>query len=850
MKILLLIGCLLSFGLAHAEPISGVKRTGFSLQQTSGLTSAQYLKVETLSDEVIHFEFSLTPPGVSTDDPITTTPFIQKRDYTGPSSYTESAQGIETARAKISVNNATGCLTVFDKAKGVTLTTVCAAHGASGSQGFTLTPEKMQNVYGLGEQFVKLGEANGDWIGKTRTPGGKYGNALPQFGGGYTENAQFPILYALGPDQTGYALYVDHVYKQTWDFQGSPWNLQTSGDSLRFYVILGDDLPSLRTRYMDLVGHPLVPPKKAFGLWVSEFGYRNWAEMEDKLRTLRLNHFPIDGFVLDAYWYGGFESNSINTEIGRLAWDEKNFPDPAGEVKRLESRNGIGLMTIEQSYLGQGNSTFPMMENPGYLAREGCSTCAPALTDDWWGKGGMIDWTNEPGAAFWHDQKRKPVLSDIGITFHWTDLGEPEMYDETSWYLGGTGISGHSQADVHNLYNFKWHESIYDGYVRNQTEKRHFILSRSGGPGIQRFGTALWSGDIGSNLPSLASHTNAQMHMSLSGIDYFGCDIGGFHREALQGDLNELYTRWFAQSALFDVPVRPHTDNGSKKNNTPPDRIGDMKSNLASIRLRYELAPYYYSLAHRAALYGEPLVPPLVYYYQNDLNVRTLADEKLIGRDLLVATALHFGEASRAVYLPAGDWVDYRSGAWIHSGGESLPDVAEYVNGVFGLPVFARAGAIIPVMEVDDQTMNMLGRRLDGTVAGDLQVKVFASANPSEFTLYEDDGVSVGYRSGKVRQTRISQKLSAMHATVTVSPATGSFDGASAHTQAIVQLITENTVAAAVSLNGAALTQFKTEELFRQARSGWYQPRRGLIEAKSESTRVSDQKVFDFQLAR
>ena len=87
------------------------------------------------------------------------------------------------------------------------------------------------------------------------------------------------------------------------------------------------------------------------------------------------------------------------------------------------------------------------------------------------------------------------------------------------------------------------------------------------------------------------------MHMSFSGIDYFGADVGGFHREALDGDLNELYQQWLADAAAFDVPVRPHTFNLARNNETAPDRVGDFKSNLANIRRRYELGPYYYSLA-------------------------------------------------------------------------------------------------------------------------------------------------------------------------------------------------------------------------------------------------------------
>ena len=87
----------------------------------------------------------------------------------------------------------------------------------------------------------------------------------------------------------------------------------------------------------------------------------------------------------------------------------------------------------------------------------------------------------------------------------------------------------------------------------------------------------MWSADIGTNIESLTTHMNAQMHMSFSGVDYFGSDIGGFHRGAInERDFDELYTIWVANSALLDVPVRPHTENLCNSKETAPDRTGDM----------------------------------------------------------------------------------------------------------------------------------------------------------------------------------------------------------------------------------------------------------------------------------
>ena len=92
-----------------------------------------------------------------------------------------------------------------------------------------------------------------------------------------------------------------------------------------------------------------------------------------------------------------------------------------------------------------------------------------------------------------------------------------------------------THSDLHNLYNLLWHQSIFAGYQRNHSQQRPFMLSRAGGAGMQRYGAGMWSGDIPARLENLAAHLNTQMQMSLSGVDYFGSDAGGFYRKSFEG---------------------------------------------------------------------------------------------------------------------------------------------------------------------------------------------------------------------------------------------------------------------------------------------------------------------------
>ncbi len=813
-----------------------------------------YLIVEFLDDDLVHFELSAFGPGPDASEPVYTTPMVYKTNYSGPSSLTDDGNGtLETPEIRVQVNTSSLCLTTTDKTKDpdVRLSTICPLNLDQPWKGITFTPESFTHAYGLGQEFITPGSSEGDWVGRVRSPGGEMGNAVVNWNGGLVGNTQFPIVYFAGIENDNYALFMDNPYRQKWDFTNNTWTAEMWGDWLRFFIITGPDLQDLRKDYMELVGHPLVPPKKMFGLWVSEYGFDNWEELEGKLSTLQGNHFPIDGFVLDLQWFGGIIPDSDDSPMGSLAWDLTNFSNPAGKITNLRDAEGIGIILIEESYISKNLTEHTELESRGYLARD-CETCGATYLDSnpWWGKGGMIDWSNDAAGSFWHDWKREPLI-ETGVIGHWTDLGEPEMYNNWAWYWGIPGDHKplHQQGDVHNLYNLKWSQSIYEGYIKNEHTQRPFILARSGAPGSQRYGVSMWSADIGSNLSSLATHLNAQMHMSMSGIDYYGADIGGFHRSALDGDLDEMYTQWFANGMAFDVPGRPHTENLCNCKETAPDRIGDLQSNLENLRQRYELSPYMYSLSHRAYLYGEPVIPPLVYYYQSDPNVREMGHEKLLGRDLLVAIVAAYGETERNVYLPEGNWFNYHTNEKFHSSGEWFGPFPEYFAGNFKLPMFARAGAIIPQMYVDDKTMNIIGKRTDGSRRDELIVRVYADDISSSFTLYEDDGETIAYQNGEVRTTVISQQPTGDGVTVTIEAASGSYMGAPTSRDNVVKLfINDPKSITGVILNGDGLPQYDTLAEFDAAYNGWYNAGNNLVVAKFGDMNITSTKTFEFRL--
>jgi alpha-glucosidase len=862
-------------------------------------TPSAYLVVEVLDDDLVHFEVG-NGAGPSAVQALYTSPMVFKGDYAGPSAFADQGNVLETRDMRLEVIPSNLCVRVQDKTKGnAYLTTLCPDDLDIPFKGLNIDPGPSQHVYGLGQQFKVLGSSDGDWTALGVREGEGFGNGFSGFQQAAVGNVQIPVIYATGGDGLNYAMFLDNVYKQRWDFTVSWWEVRMFGDQMRFYVMTGPDLPDLRADYLELTGTPPVPPRKAFGLWISEFGYDNWGQIDVLTSGLRENGFPVDGFVLDLNWFGGVVLNDpTKSRMGRLDWDQQGndgngyiFPTPGKEIQEYAADH-IGLTVIEESYLADTTDTFSQMPNDLSSYRRTDGRCDAAnqsntITDvqGFWGKGRMVDWSDPKAGKWIHDHRRFPNLVDKGVTAHWTDLGEPETFNASGCYEGvETTPAGlkNEHSDIHNLYNLLWNKSMWDGYYDRQGEPndlgqvnpRPFIVTRSGAGGTQRYGTAMWSGDIASNLQSLATHFNAQMHMSFSGIDYYGADTGGFRREVLpyndkagayRGYDEENYTQWFANAAWFDVPVRPHTDNEFIKVSTPyqtaPHLVGKKASNLANIRQRYELTPYYYSLAYRAHLFGEPVMPPLVLYFQDDPAVRRVGHEKLIGKDLLVAVVATYGEYERDVYLPAGRWANYHTHEWFRGSGVTLEDIPVYRDGILRLPVFARAGAIIPQMHVDAHTKDVFGHRKDGASPRDeLIVQVYADTTPSKFTLYEDDGTTLHYHANgrplyHHRTTQFSQQQTApdtvtvtIHAAIDVN-GSRPFAGAVNRRPNVVRLVVEDAEATAVALNGNALTQHPSCEALEAAANGWCNAGRNLILAKSEVMDVyGTDKTFTFSL--
>ena len=424
--------------------------------------------------------------------------------------------------------------------------------------------------------------------------------------------------------------------------------------------------------------------------------------------------------------------------------------------------------------------------------------------------------------------------------------------------------------DVHNVYNLMWNKSIWEGYKRNNAEinKRPFIMTRSGSGGTQRFGAGIWSADIASNLQSLATHMNAHMHMSMSGIDYFSSDAGGFRKEMMPGNdksgryrgyENEMYTMWLANSAWFDVPLRPHTDNDFSMAYAPsplwppyetaPYLVGKEYSNKMNIWQRYELIPYYYSLAYRAHLFGEAVMPPLVYYYQDDKRLRTVGHQKMIGPNIMVGIVAGHGEYERNIILPEDGWYNYHTNEYFD--GRQTPVINNfpvYMDEVLRVPTFVREGAIIPTMKVTNKTMDTFNHQQQGQIDLGMTLKIYQGPD-SQFTLYEDDGTTMSFNGDQVsydtKSTLLTQRNTSKGVLVTINKTEGQESTLLRNTQ--ISLVLNKKNAQSILLNGVTLAQLKDSSALDSANKGWVQQDNEVI-AKLGALDSTSKKEIEFVL--
>jgi alpha-glucosidase/alpha-D-xyloside xylohydrolase len=518
-----------------------------------------------------------------------------------------------------------------------------------------------------------------------------------------THGGTIPVPFLVGTD--GWALFVRGPWGEfdLRDGRGrfTPRADRRGREPLVLYLTGVPEPAVALAEYCRLTGHPVLPPKWALGYMQS---HRTLAGPDEPLRivkTFRDRKLPLDAVI---YLGTGYCPAGWNVGHGTFDFNPKTFDRPAETLNALHAANCKVVLHINHAPRGLHGAS--VREAPD----------APDHIGSYWGR-------------------HRPLVA-LGVDGWWPDDGD-ELPIEA---------------------RLARHRCYYEGPLQERPGERPWSLHRNGYAGAQRFGGWVWSGDVQSRWATLAAHVPVGLNHSLSLTPFWGTDVGGFvPTPELTG---ELYARWF-QFAAFTPLFRSHGrtwklrlpwgwdtgETGPVEARDVPDRSELHNAAVEPVcrrylELRYRLLPYNYTLLREACDTGLPPMRALWLHHPDDPEAVRLGDEYLWGRDLLVAPVVEQGVKARRLYLPAGTWYDWWTGArgvgpgWL----ERPVDLAT-------MPIYARAGAIVPLDPVRQYTGQ--------PVREPTTLQVYRGAD-GRFALYDDDGTSLDYLRGQGTWTRFT----------------------------------------------------------------------------------------------
>ncbi len=559
-------------------------------------------------------------------------------------------------------------------------------------------------VLGMGEggpQFDRRGN-----IDPMRS--GQGGYRLRTFGG------RVPIQWLIGTN--GWAIFINQP-TGAFDLSGNQGLFTPSKSAplpFAIFVIATNEPIQIMSEFARLTGRPEMPPLWSLGYLQSHRTLRGPEEIMWVAKTFRDKKLPCDALI---YLGTDFTPSGWNTHNGEFSWHPTNFPEPKKMIDSLHEQDfKVVLHTVLEGRKLTGTVNDPCTAPPLPSGR---------TADNRWPDDRQV-------SCYWPVHKQ---LYDIGIDGWWPDQGD--------------GLDGPSRLARIRMY--------FEGSQQLRPNQRVFALHRNGQAGMQRFAAFLWSGDVYSTWETLKNHVPIAVNTGLSGIPYWGTDIGGF--VPTKEYTGELYIRWF-QFGSFCPLFRAHGrtwhlrlpwgwNTGelgiSEVSNytggaADPDPTELHNGNVEPIcrkylELRYQLMPYLYSVVRECCETGLPIMRAMWLHYKDDLEAVKRGDQFLWGRDILVAPITEKGATSRAVYLPRGSWFDF----WTNEKLEGGKEIKKEVD-LATMPLFVRVGAIIPFGPIKQYTEE----KLDDP----LTVTIFPGSDGA-FTLYEDDGRSFDYRRGE-----------------------------------------------------------------------------------------------------
>jgi alpha-glucosidase/alpha-D-xyloside xylohydrolase len=623
-------------------------------------------------------------------------PFMRIRTLSGTRNV---KQGDLEVRVSVNPSFAMSALTIRVETSSGRLVQELRIDAASGNLSFSLGDGPL---FGLGEGGPQFDRRGSNYLDIS----GQRGYQL------HTHGSRVPIQLLIG--SSGWGMFVHHPLG-AFDLSGQEGQLEpTNGQPalpLDVFVINAKEPATIPGEYAKITGYAQMPPLWSFGYQQSHRTLGTPEEILQEAKIFREKKLPCDTMI---YLGTGGNCprgwNTGNTASREFTWNPETFPDPSSALQELhEEHFKVALQIVFETRHLTGTVTDPCTAPP-----------VPADSSQW-----PLD---RQVSCYWHEHK---PLVDLGLDGWWPDNGDT--------------LDTPSRLQRNRMY--------FEGQQLYRPNKRVYALNRNAYAGMQRYASFLWSGDIESRWETLKTHIPNAINTGLSGIPYWGTDIGGFvPTEEYTG---ELYARWF-QFAAFTPLFRSHGvdwrlhlpwgwntgDIGFPETRTPfnPDPAELHNAAIEPIckkylELRYQLMPYLYSAVHETCETGMPIIRALWLHYPDDPAAVARGDEYLYGRDILVAPVTEKGAVSRELYLPHGDWYDFWTNERIE-GGKDLTRAVDLAT----IPLYVRAGAILPTGPIKQYTTEK--------VTGPVTLTIYPGAD-GDFVLYDDDGESFDYRKGQ-----------------------------------------------------------------------------------------------------
>lgn len=614
--------------------------------------------------------------------------------------------------------------------EGIVYVTVTNARGEEVVQNWRLDPRQRtmqlalrpdERVYGFGDKRAAL-----DQRGNTV-------DMLNRDAFASSTNASYKSIPFYFSDK-GYGLFFHNFYPSRFEVgtTAAPDEVRavTSGGRLDAYVFVADEPKDIVAGYTELTGRPALLPRWALGFQQSKASYKDDEAME-VAANLRRGQYPFDGI-----YYDDASDYATNPRWSQQLWDRHKARLTMGGNPFLIGDDYSGTMGRKHQLLSYPDGR-PVIEPACEIANDKGRSDDVAYIDFFSRSATRTflqhEWAEglKPGTVN-RDGSREPAvylgMADFGEMDHLTEA------DRKQWPSIGMPVS-----QTRNVYALAYAQGLIDG-AQNITGHRSTGMIRPGFAGTQRFG---WSttGDSMPDFENFRAHTRGLLSLTHSGFSNVGQDIGGWDHKGP----DDIYARWFGAATFF--PFMWAHGQGDHEPYSHGPQVGAAARSF--LELRYRMLPYLYSLNEQASRGGPPMVRSMPFQDIKDRAAASIDDQFYLGDGLLVAPLFH--PTSRDLYLPPGTWYDFfGERAPVAGGGRVQRDDVPLDR----IPAYVKAGSIIP--------MGPTMQRSDETPNGPLTVHYYAhpaaevgSRRDSTFQLYEDDGVTQGYRRGAFARTEL-----------------------------------------------------------------------------------------------